>query len=516
MPSGIGEAIEETLQRIQSQPKKRSMLGMTALMWISHSKQTLRATELSEALAMKPGRSSLEVKYWKSPEMIISCCLGLVKFDEQRSAIRLVHYAVQEHFREHDERLFPLAEQLIAENSIEYLLSDAFASGGFSSETDIQTRLTNHPFSAYAARNWGFHVSNASDRRTDNLALRLLCSEPYRASSVQISKYVQGYDWEAVEAASRSSLHIASNFGLLQIAEHLIDSGQCDVNSSSKMGITALILATARGDTDLMEMLLKRDADPTLGQWYGTALHRAAKLGKLAGLSVLLGTGMDIDIRDGQGRSALHCAVIAGHVRVTQMLLQHGAQVDATDQSQYTPLRYALVRGRRLELIQVLLENKANTDLRSGEGTSMLHHAVYRKLDDAVAILLDAGADVNARNNSGNCALHIAARQDHEDIVQVLVEHKAVLNARNRRGASALFIAAEHGAISAIGTLLRYGAALEIHNEDGLTALHVAFNNRHRKAVDLLLQAGARFDAQTEFGRDLLAWQGGVEENLSG
>lgn len=122
MPSGLNDAFEETLQRIQKQPDGRRRLGMNTLMWISHARRPLRVMELGQALAinLKPGETFSNSKYWQSQKMMVTSCLGLVVVDEESSIIRLVHYSVQEYFREHQNRIFPFGERTIAESLITY------------------------------------------------------------------------------------------------------------------------------------------------------------------------------------------------------------------------------------------------------------------------------------------------------------------------------------------------------------------------------------------------------------
>jgi len=164
MPSGLNDAVEETLQRIQKQPEKRRTLGMNTLMWISHSKRPLRVAELSEALSIRPGESYLNPKFRKRQGLMLACCMGLVIVDKESSVIRLVHYSVQEYFSEHHSRIFPFGKQSIAEHLVMYLMSDAFALGSSEDESEILTLIGRHPFATYATRNWGDHVLDATSK----------------------------------------------------------------------------------------------------------------------------------------------------------------------------------------------------------------------------------------------------------------------------------------------------------------------------------------------------------------
>jgi len=51
----LEDAYGTTLERIKAQGRKKSRLGMTALMWVCHSERPLEVQELCHALAVKIG-----------------------------------------------------------------------------------------------------------------------------------------------------------------------------------------------------------------------------------------------------------------------------------------------------------------------------------------------------------------------------------------------------------------------------------------------------------------------------
>src|SRR6185436_21019491 len=95
-------------------------------------------------------------------------------------------------------------------------------------------------------------------------------------------------------------------------------------------------------------------------------------------------------------------------------------------------------------VVQVLLENKANVNLRDRAGeTVLLYNARQRpNISDApikiARLLLANGVDVNAADNNGETSLMAAASSDMQDLAKLLIEHHADLNVRNKAGDSAL------------------------------------------------------------------------------
>jgi len=62
------------------------------------SRTLLTTLQLQHALAVEPGDSSLGLENFEDVEEMVSVCAGLVAVEEESRAIRLVHYATQEHF----------------------------------------------------------------------------------------------------------------------------------------------------------------------------------------------------------------------------------------------------------------------------------------------------------------------------------------------------------------------------------------------------------------------------------
>ena len=503
MPRGLDDALGETLQRIQAQPEKRKQLGMNTLMWIFFSKRPLKVAELSEALAINPKKCVLDQKFRQSEKMMVSCCLGLVTVDKKSSVIRLVHYSVQEFFRENQIRLWPLGQQSVAELAISYLSSDAFAQGSCREESELVALIHRHPFAKYAARFWGKHVRNAQSQAVDDFALRLLQSSKHRACAVQISHYVVGYRkeyWDAGEASSRNGLHIASTFGLEEIAKQLLESGECDVDAVTQIGSTALIQAASNGHRTIIRMLLEKNADPAKANWYGTALHCAAESGSVVGIAELLSAGINVDIRDAIGRTPLHCATGMGHVDAIHILLEHGTPVNALDNMRYTSLRYAVVWEHDSITVEVLLTNGADTEIRSDSGFTVLHHAADMNLEEILVLLLKYGADVNAAHANGSTALHLTAERGHVTIGRILLQAGADVKAQTRDGVTPLYLAAERGAETIACELLDYGAEIDAADEEGLTPLHVAVKEKHCALVYTFLDIGADVNAKSNDG----------------
>ena len=76
-----------------------------------------------------------------------------------------------------------------------------------------------------------------------------------------------------------------------------------------------------------------------------------------------------------------------------------------------------------LEQLKVLLEARANPNIRDNQGKTALMYAVEGDYNlEKVKLLLKFGADVNAADLQGNTPLKIARQHESEKIIQLLIE----------------------------------------------------------------------------------------------
>ncbi|TET06576.1 ankyrin repeat domain-containing protein [Candidatus Dependentiae bacterium] len=146
--------------------------------------------------------------------------------------------------------------------------------------------------------------------------------------------------------------------------------------------------------------------------------------------------------------------------------LQKGANVNARTKSVYdelnglTPLIQAATWGD-LDRVKLLLEYKADVNLRAKNkrGDTALHMAIrnspygdFNKVLQIIQLLLDNKANVNAKNNYGDTPLHAtldAYQEDIQDrvqkIVRLIIERGAEINAQNDNGNTHLHLAVFRG-----------------------------------------------------------------------
>src|SRR5712691_1169388 len=122
-------------------------------------------------------------------------------------------------------------------------------------------------------------------------------------------------------------------------------------------GATPFLRAAQSGDVTLMRLLLARGADPKIPTTNNvTALAVAAGIGWVEGVTyewseadnieavkMCLDLGINVNARDGDGRTALHGAAHKGRNAVVHLLVDHGAKLDAKDNGSRDTVNGALL-----------------------------------------------------------------------------------------------------------------------------------------------------------------------------
>jgi len=118
--------------------------------------------------------------------------------------------------------------------------------------------------------------------------------------------------------------------------------------------------------------------------------------------------------------TALAIASFDGYKEIVEVLLQKGADPNVYDEMGIPPILGA-ARTNRGEIIEMLIKNKANVNIKnkSGEETA-LHYAAEYNSGDAAKILLANGADKTAKNSSGKTPLDIAKEKKSDKVIELL------------------------------------------------------------------------------------------------
>jgi uncharacterized protein len=252
---------------------------------------------------------------------------------------------------------------------------------------------------------------------------------------------------------------------------------RCTMLVACLLALPAVAFAQEKRDPDGSDAVLKDLAkafkdDRTLEQIKkDNALIRAATAGDADGIRKALNAGALINSRYLDGEAFL----------------------DEGD-SGYTALMAAVV-NKRTDTVKLLIENKADLEVKNHKGWTAIYLAVVYDQSEAVDLLVKAGAKqdptkIRLSRDLINAACKGFALRPNEpyppypgaprggtsnypDIIDVL-NKGADVNMANPRGYTALMYAANLGLVENVKLLLAKGADAKLEPTDGATALSLA------------------------------------------
>ncbi len=195
---------------------------------------------------------------------------------------------------------------------------------------------------------------------------------------------------------------------------------------------TALMEATRRGSSPIVQWLLDRGASPAFlcGLPLGTALHCAVRRQHFHIADTLANAMSSCAVMDAYGASPLHC-LSSETIKPADM-------------------------PAALELATLLMSKNCPLNALDHEGTTALHHCVFNGHYDMAALLLRYGANPNALiPDSQVSPLTIAALENNLAIAKLLISYGADPHARNREGSSPSSICPAIGALGTAGAMMR-------------------------------------------------------------
>ncbi|CAL8141651.1 unnamed protein product [Orchesella dallaii] len=287
----------------------------------------------------------------------------------------------------------------------------------------------------------------------------------------------------------KSLLHVAVEHREFPFVEYLVNHlGFAEVLSSPRMG--DLIHVCLR-DSELMPLPIFQDK------------FRIIQL--LVSIYPAL-----IESNDSHYNSPLHRALSKPNSRqleVILMLIQNKANVNAQDNQGQSPLHYAVnqkpVPTHLLHIIKLLMNNKADPNLADKNGRTFLHCAAYNLsptlYHDLVVYLVSVGKTKVFRSidSHGSTVLHFAVyfMEPFYETFELFKENGTDFNAVDEHQNSVVFYAIKGGRNDTfLNILFAFGADWRILNKIGDTALHCAAQSGNVAALKLFISLGYDID----------------------
>lgn len=347
--------------------------------------------------------------------------------------------------------------------------------------------------------------------------------------------------------------------GLVDAAERLIESG-AEIDGMKRAEGTATDsqalersdpreVRTEQGDEVESEgqsevEIVKEEAKPLPGN-LPAPLYVATEYGQDQIVEMLLRKNADPNALNAFGRTALEAASISGRVDLAKALMKAGARLGALCSEDWTPLQAACVWGKYgmiqtlvetmpkakmdqendkpcpvvkcaqegyTKCIKILIAEGANKEAGGESGTSPLQEAVNHGHTGVCKVLLDAKASADVEFDNTHI-LTSAAKTDIVEIVNLLMTHlsgfESQLEINNEAPNSskymtpiseALFDAAGRGSLAMVDCLIRWKANVNWQTDDKRTPVFAASYDGHANVVQRLVDEGADVNLAADSG----------------
>ncbi|VDI59786.1 Hypothetical predicted protein [Mytilus galloprovincialis] len=175
-----------------------------------------------------------------------------------------------------------------------------------------------------------------------------------------------------------------------------------------------------------------------------------------------------------------------GHTEVVQLLLDNKADIDKCKDDEISSLVIACQLGYT-DIVQLLLDHKADINKCRADKTFPLYMACQQNRIDIVKLLIYNQADINKCTDKGSSPLFISCYKGCTDIVKLLLDNKSDINKCTDNRISPLLMACQENHVDIVKLLLDNKADMNKCKEPGLSPLYIACQDGYTDIVKLLL-----------------------------
>ncbi len=301
-----------------------------------------------------------------------------------------------------------------------------------------------------------------------------------------------------------------------------------DVNVQDEFGGTLLYYGVWSKNPKVVELLLKKKADPNLETHDGTVpLMSAVNLARINIVRMLIEHGADVHRTDFNGKTPLAClpifhsdtsaifeiarcliehganpnvkeleipllvkAIMVGDDEFARFLIEKNADIEAFDEKRKMTALSAAVNLKNSVLAQQLIQMGANVNAQDIDGTTPLMFAAYNGDMEMVKLLIQNGANIFDTDSDNGSLMLYAAGGGNLEIVQFLEEQGISLHNSDSRGTTPFIAAAHDNRKDVMVYLSGKGVDIDAQDEKGNTAFITAAQNNNPSALEFLAELG--------------------------
>jgi len=265
-----------------------------------------------------------------------------------------------------------------------------------------------------------------------------------------------GANLSATDPAGKNIMMYAAEGNNPKVLKMLLDKG-FDRNIKSDAGKTALDYAIEARAGDCFRMLSQIDKQPL-------DFFDAVNNGNESRLRELIRQGVDINIRDKDGKAGILIAIEKNHNGIVRILLDNGVDPDGS------------------------YFKNTNADL--------FVFAIHRGNYEAAELLLRKGirANMNHRYDGGKSVLMISIEQNRLTFINLILQKNLNIDLTDEFGNTALMYAAERNMIGTVKKLFEKNSDPTIRQVSGKTAADIAKEKGHTALAKIINDAAEKWD----------------------
>ena len=231
-----------------------------------------------------------------------------------------------------------------------------------------------------------------------------------------------GADIEETDRYNFTALLEAIHYQCLDIVKFLVKQG-ANINAKIVNNCTALHIAVDKNNLEMVKFLVENSADVEAKNDYEqTALDIAIGYKKTEIVEFLKNAKLEKGFKEEKNMSEqeLFKAIRINDIKTVKELIEGGVNVNARDIDN-NPALIKAISCNNLEMIELLVQNKANVEIVDDYGMTLLHIACKYGSDlKIIRYLVEAGISVYAINYINETSLDIAKRCERLEIIQYL------------------------------------------------------------------------------------------------
>lgn len=291
-----------------------------------------------------------------------------------------------------------------------------------------------------------------------------------------------------------SLLYILTEKNLLHLFRIQVAKGH-SINAKGGRYKFPIIAAVVVGNTQMLELLLERGADPD--NRGADALAAAVDNSNVPAVKILLEHGYRTSKVKTIGYSRLIALlkkpVLKKQTSIVELLLLNRKFITGDLHMPTTELEviWRVVNDEDIDIIRLLIKFGIIEPGHQYAHDCALNMSIEAGKENLVRLMLDEIADLSIIEKTYDSPLLSAVEYNQENIVRMLLKKGADVNALYRNQHTVLWVASQHGRETMVRTLLEHGADVNATGENQNTALRVASYYGFEAVAQILLEHGA-------------------------